>query len=108
MYRQGGVRAFFRGNFINCLKIAPETAIKFMLFDEIKKYIAADPGNVTVAERFASGGLAGSLTQMSIYPLEILKTRLGICKPGTYSGIGNCLVTIVRTEGPAAMYKVIF
>ena len=75
MYTQGGIKGFFRGNLINCIKIAPETAFKFLFFDEIKKLISHDPSNVTIFERFAAGGLAGSVTQMMIYPLEILKTR---------------------------------
>ena len=31
--------------------------------------------------------------------------RLGVCKPGTYSGIVDCLTTIIKTEGPNALYK---
>lgn len=49
--------------------------------------------------------LAGALclgtcpAQVLVYPLEIVKTRMAVSAPGTYSGILGCLATTVRTEG---------
>jgi hypothetical protein len=41
----------------------------------------------TALERFTAGGLAGAFTQILIYPLEIVKTRLGLAEPGRYTGV---------------------
>ena len=76
--RGGGARAFWRGNGANVLKVVPETAVKFAAFDAFKRAIANDPGNATAGERFLAGGLAGALAQATIYPLEIVKTRLAL------------------------------
>ena len=76
IHAEGGMRAFFRGNGVNVLKIAPETSIKFLAFDAFKARVAADPSNVSVSERFAAGGGAGAVAQTCVYPLEIAKTRL--------------------------------
>ena len=105
IYASSGLRAFYRGNLTNCCKIAPETAIKFLAFDHCKSLIAADKDNVSVRERFIAGGLAGAITQVSIYPLEIVKTRLNVAKPGQYSSILNCMRTVVSKEGIAALYR---
>ncbi len=60
----GSLRAFFKGNGANVVKIAPETAMKLTLNDTIRHAIAADPNHVRVEERVLSGGLAGAIAQV--------------------------------------------
>ena len=57
-------------------------ATKFVVFDVLKRRLAQDPGNATVPERFAAGGLAGAAAQTLVYPLEIVKTRMAVSSPG--------------------------
>ena len=104
MAAEGTVFAFFRGNGANCLKIAPETAIKFALNDRIKRAFE-DPGNMRFHERVLCGGVAGGIAQGSIYPLETIRTRLAVSPPGTYRGIGHCAGLIVRLEGFKGLYR---
>jgi solute carrier family 25 phosphate transporter 23/24/25/41 len=105
IHAEGGFKAFFRGNGTNVIKIAPETAIKFIAFDKIKERICKNPKKPSTGERLMSGAAAGFLSQSLIYPLEITKTRLALAPPGTYSGIGGCMQTIIANEGPKALYK---
>lgn len=106
IYRDGnGFHAFFRGNSVNVMKIAPETSIKFIAFDLLKSSLAHDRDNVTVQERLVAGGGAGAIAQAVIYPLEILKTRMAISSEGTYAGVVDCMRQIVRNEGMPALYQ---
>ena len=105
IYTEGGIKGYFRGNLTNCIKIAPETATKFIAFDECKKLIASDVGNTTTFEKFIAGGIAGSIAQFTVYPLETLKTRLSVSPPGTYTGFLNCAYSIFKHEGPLRFYK---
>ncbi|XP_008049194.1 calcium-binding mitochondrial carrier protein SCaMC-3 isoform X1 [Carlito syrichta] len=73
MVREGGIRSLWRGNGINVLKIAPESAIKFMAYEQIKRAILGQQETLHVQERFVAGSLAGATAQTIIYPMETLK-----------------------------------
>ncbi|CAD7967028.1 unnamed protein product [Amoebophrya sp. A120] len=99
IYRHGTLYDYFRGNGANCVKIAPETALKFLLFENLKKRIAQETENPTTVERFFAGGLAGALAGAAIYPLEISKTRLTLAPPKKYNGVLHCLQKVLYQEG---------
>ncbi|KAM8883552.1 mitochondrial adenyl nucleotide antiporter SLC25A24 [Synchiropus picturatus] len=105
MLKEGGWSSLWRGNGINVLKIAPETAIKFMAYEQYKKVLSSEPGKVKTHERFLAGSLAGATAQTAIYPMEVLKTRLTLRKTGQYSGMADCAKKILKKEGVKAFYK---
>ncbi|KAL7397708.1 hypothetical protein ABVT39_026899 [Epinephelus coioides] len=105
MLKEGGPTSLWRGNGINVLKIAPETAIKFMAYEKYKKMLASEPGTIKTHERFLAGSLAGATAQTAIYPMEVMKTRLTLRKTGQYSGMFDCAKKILKTEGVKAFYK---
>ncbi|XP_068878601.1 mitochondrial adenyl nucleotide antiporter SLC25A24 isoform X2 [Aphelocoma coerulescens] len=105
MLKEGGVRSLWRGNGVNVVKIAPETAIKFWAYEQYKKILTREDGKLGTVERFVSGSLAGATAQTSIYPMEVLKTRLAVGKTGQYSGMFDCAKKILKREGPKAFYK---
>ena len=105
VYAEGGPRAFFRGNAANVMKVAPETAVKFLVFDSAKQAISRDSATPTVMERFVAGGIAGAVAQTCIYPLEIAKTRTSVSAPGVYRGTFDCLAKTVKAEGVGGLYR---
>lgn len=83
LYRDGGgLKAFWLGNGLNCLKIFPESAIKFLSYETSKRAFAKyvdhvhDSRDISGTSRFISGGIGGITSQLAIYPVETLKTRL--------------------------------
>ncbi|KAF9897961.1 hypothetical protein BX616_004700, partial [Lobosporangium transversale] len=100
LYHQGGIRTFFKGNGLNIIKIVPESAIKFYTYETSKSFIVNhipamtvhshhDPNSsgtrthtaphrpeIATSGRFLAGGVAGVVSQFSIYPLETIKTRI--------------------------------
>ncbi|XP_051929413.1 calcium-binding mitochondrial carrier protein SCaMC-1 [Hippocampus zosterae] len=105
MLKEGGLTSLWRGNGINVLKIAPETAIKFMAYEKYKKMLSSEPGKIKTHERFIAGSLAGATAQTAIYPMEVMKTRLTLRKTGQYSGMFDCAKKILKREGVKAFYK---
>uniref|UniRef100_A0A8C6TK84 Solute carrier family 25 member 25 n=1 Tax=Neogobius melanostomus TaxID=47308 RepID=A0A8C6TK84_9GOBI len=105
MIREGGVRSLWRGNGMNVVKIAPESAIKFMAYEQIKRLMGSKQETLGIPERFVAGSLAGAIAQSSIYPMEVLKTRLALGKTGQYTGILDCVKHVLKKEGVIAFYK---
>lgn len=53
LLNEGGIRSFWRGNGINVLKIAPETAIKFAAYEKVKQLIKQnDSKQLNIRERW--------------------------------------------------------
>lgn len=72
MLIEGGIRSMWRGNGINVLKIAPESALKFMAYEQAKRLIRGSrTKDLSIFERFMAGSLAGGFSQSLIYPLEV-------------------------------------
>ncbi|XP_069864400.1 mitochondrial adenyl nucleotide antiporter SLC25A23 [Dipodomys merriami] len=105
MVQEGGFWSLWRGNGINVLKIAPESAIKFMAYEQIKQAIRGRQEALHVQERFVAGSLAGATAQTIIYPMEVLKTRLTLRRTGQYKGLLDCARRILEQEGPRAFYR---
>lgn len=106
MLKEGGVASFWRGNGINVLKIAPESAIKFAAYEQVKALIRQNETRpMTIYERFAAGACAGGISQTTIYPLEVLKTRMALRKTGQYSSIVDAALKIYTNEGIKSFYR---
>lgn len=106
MLKEGGAASFWRGNGINVIKIAPESAIKFAAYEQIKQLIRQNENRpMAIYERFAAGACAGGISQTAIYPLEVLKTRLALRKTGQYKSIVDAAMQIYKNEGVKSFYR---
>jgi solute carrier family 25 phosphate transporter 23/24/25/41 len=72
MLNEGGVRSLWRGNGINVIKIAPETALRFFAYEKAKGFLKGDkPSNLKAHEKLLAGSTAGVIAQTTIYPMEV-------------------------------------
>ncbi|KAK9500415.1 hypothetical protein O3M35_001686 [Rhynocoris fuscipes] len=111
MLNEGGMLSLWRGNGINVLKIAPESAIKFGAYEQAKRIIrrsrksSSGVTDLNIYERFVAGSIAGGVSQSIIYPLEVLKTRFALRKTGEYRNIIVAIKKIYKTEGLRCFYR---
>ncbi|KYR02345.1 EF-hand domain-containing protein [Tieghemostelium lacteum] len=97
VYADGGFRGLFRGNFANILKVSPESAVKFATFEAVKKLFAENDSELTSGQRFTAGAVAGIAAHTSLFPLEVVRTRL--TASSEYKGIFDCIVKTAKSEG---------
>lgn len=111
IWKEGRFLGFFRGNGINVLKVAPESAIKFYTYEMMKNFIGGNTGEkhayMGTAVRLAAGGIAGAVAQTAIYPMDLIKTRLQTfaCENGRAPNLGKLSRDIWVQEGPRAFYR---
>ncbi|KAL4652915.1 hypothetical protein ACB092_01G265900 [Castanea dentata] len=110
--REGGFLGFFRGNGLNVMKVAPESAIRFYMYELLKGFVADFKGEENKADigtsgRLFAGGLAGAVAQASIYPMDLVKTRIQTCsfEGGRVPSLKKLSRDIWVQEGPRAFYR---
>ncbi|CAJ2672243.1 unnamed protein product [Trifolium pratense] len=112
LWKAGGLVGFFRGNGLNVLKVAPESAIRFYTYEMMKTFIVDAKGGEEKADiggmgRLLAGGIAGAVAQTAIYPMDLVKTRLQTysCATGKVPSLGTLAKDILVQDGPRAFYR---
>jgi solute carrier family 25 phosphate transporter 23/24/25/41 len=106
VYVSDGVTGLFRGNLINVTKATPETAIRLYVFEKVKFYLKAIHGEKLSTDKlFISGAIAGITASFSIFPLDVIKTRLSAAPSGTYNGILDTMHKLYKEGGVRIFYK---
>lgn len=102
--REEGVRAFWKGNGTNIIRIFPYSASQLMSNDQYKRLLANDNGELTVPRRLVAGACAGMTATALTHPLDTVRLRLALPNSG-YTGMGNAFTSMVRMEGAVSLYK---
>ncbi|XP_024380479.1 adenine nucleotide transporter BT1, chloroplastic/mitochondrial [Physcomitrium patens] len=102
-----GWQGLFRGNGVNVLRVAPSKAIELFAYDTVKTFLTPKngaPSHLPVPPSTIAGATAGVCSTLTMYPLELLKTRLTV-EHGMYDNLLHAFVKIVREEGPLELYR---
>ena len=99
IYKREGVRGFFSGNGVNCIRILPKASLQYMFYQLMNPYID---------NKFICGGLAGLVTTTIIYPLETIRSRMTYQQhnlSGSHKSIIDCGKHIYKTYGISGFYR---
>jgi solute carrier family 25 (adenine nucleotide translocator) protein 4/5/6/31 len=111
VYSEQGLKAFWRGNLVNCLRYAPQQGSALAFNDMLNNAFPAYNSNTDFWKSFGtklfSGGLAGAVANTICYPFDFARTRLASdLKSGKpqFKGIFDCIFTTVRNQGITGLY----
>ena len=110
MYREEGLKSYWKGNGTNVIRIAPFSAIQFFSFDVYKRLVLPDTAvtgqQPSPIRTFAAGALTGVTASTLCYPLDLTRSVLTVQTQGQqYRGILDAMVQIVRADGPFGLYR---
>lgn len=97
--RTGGYKGLFRGLGITILRDSPAFAIYFTSYEAMTR------GDQSVIKVFAAGGIAGALSWILLYPVDVVKSRLQGDTIGRYSGAWDCFLKSIQAEGWRCMRR---
>jgi len=115
--KEQGFAALWRGNLANVIRYFPTQALNFAFKDTYKKVFLDGLDKKKdfwkyFAGNLASGGAAGATSLCFVYPLDFARTRLaadvGKANDREFKGLADCLVKIVRSDGPIGLYRGFF
>jgi solute carrier family 25 (mitochondrial phosphate transporter), member 23/24/25/41 len=106
VYMQDGFKGLFRGNLMSLLKSTPDTAIKLYIFEKCKSFFKSIYGEkLSSSHLFIAGAVAGVTANFTIFPLDVIKTRLSAAPSGTYNGIFDTAGKLYKEGGVGIFYK---
>ncbi|KAB0796450.1 hypothetical protein PPYR_10511 [Photinus pyralis] len=112
--KEQGFTSFWRGNLANVVRYFPTQALNFAFKDIYQNMFLSGINKKTQFWRYfmgnlASGGAAGATSLCFVYPLDYARTRLaadvGGGKTRLYSGLMDCLMKTMKSDGLIGMYR---
>jgi solute carrier family 25 (adenine nucleotide translocator) protein 4/5/6/31 len=107
-----GIKAFWRGNLVNCIRYGPQQGSALAFNDAIKRASPKfDPKTDYFKDfgvKLASGGLAGGAANVVCYPFDFARTRLASdvsAGKGQFNGILDCIGKTVQQGGITGLYR---
>ncbi|XP_055827692.1 mitochondrial arginine transporter BAC2 [Solanum dulcamara] len=111
IFRQEGLRGIYRGLTITVLRDAHSHGLYFWVYEYTKEQLhpgCRKNGQESYQTMLIAGGLAGAVSWISCYPLDVVKTRLQAqseSKSAKYCSIVDCFRQSVRNEGHGVLWR---
>ncbi|KAK4695810.1 hypothetical protein P7C70_g8485, partial [Phenoliferia sp. Uapishka_3] len=110
MWRNGGIKLYFRGLPAGLIGVFPYSAIDLSTFEGTKiaytRWAGHEPG---IPGSLAFGAFSGGVGATSVYPLNLVRTRLQAqgtpAHPQVYAGVRDAATQCYMREGWRGFYK---
>jgi solute carrier family 25 phosphate transporter 23/24/25/41 len=102
--RDGGVRAYWRGNTPQLLKVVPYSAVQLAAYEGVKRALAdKETGKLSVWSRLAAGAAAGAVATLATHPLDTLRLRMAVDPRA--ATLTAAAAALAAEGGAAAFYR---
>ncbi len=112
MWKEEGFIGLFRGNGINCVRIFPYQAVQFLTFQYLKTDVLLSSPNaeLTTGQRLLAGGIAGVVSVLATYPMDLVRTRLSIQTAQNLAKLKQSKVNanIEKPPGFLQLFKIVY
>lgn len=106
VYKEGGIRALYRGIGPTLAGILPYAGLKFYIYEELKRHVPEEHQK-SIVMRLSCGAMAGLFGQTFTYPLDVVRRQMQVeyMKPLSkggdvrYRNTFEGLAAIVRNQG---------
>mmetsp|Transcript_44103 Transcript_44103/g.47760 ORF Transcript_44103/g.47760 Transcript_44103/m.47760 type:complete len:396 (+) Transcript_44103:56-1243(+) len=117
MYQKHGIRGFYAGAAPAVVQTVPYMGLNFAIYDFLITQGKNDRSKSIGLSGYA-GSISGATSKIIVYPLDTVKKRIQIQSVFgststtsvfyNYSGMWDCLTTMIRTEGIQGLYRGLF
>lgn len=110
IFREEGLRGFWRGNVPALLMVMPYTAIQFAVLHKFKTLVSGSSKteahiHLSPYLSYVSGAVAGCAATVGSYPFDLLRTILASQgEPKVYPTMKSAFLDIVRSRGFHGLY----
>ena len=105
LIKKEGYLSLFNGNGINCIRVVPESAIRYSVFDYSKKYFDQKEIDKNL-NYFISGSISGITGSCVVYPLETIRTKITAqSNKNMYNNYIDCVKKSYYRNGIQGFYK---
>ncbi|KAI9267956.1 mitochondrial carrier domain-containing protein [Phascolomyces articulosus] len=119
-----GFRGLYQGGWITIIRDAPSYGVYFWVYEGMKRLLETDAGKSNAWQLLLAGGTAGVVSWSSIYPIDVVKSRLQmqVVPPARvsstaahahhsnspvrpYTSIKDCVIRSYQAEGTSVFFR---
>jgi solute carrier family 25 carnitine/acylcarnitine transporter 20/29 len=107
IYGQSGVRGIYKGMVPTLWRDSWSYGVYFLAYEASKRKMQADALEATPSQTFLAGGLAGVLSWLLVYPIDVVKSRIqedNLIHP-KYNGMADCFRKSIKHDGFRVLFR---